>query len=170
MRAALGLGANLGDPRVALTIAVAHIMADPWVVRLRRSSFYDTAPVGGPEQPDYLNAVVVVDLQTGQATEAAAEHLLELAHRIEEDLHRVRDVRWGPRTVDVDVLAVADLVTTDPRLTVPHPRATERAFVLIPWAEIDPDFVIPGVSTVATALAALSEHDKRDVRPAVVDR
>lgn len=170
MRAALGLGANLGNPRLALTIAVAHIMADPWVGKLQRSSFYDTAPVGGPEQPDYVNAVAVVDLQPGNTAAAAAEHLLAVAQRIEDELHRVRDVRWGPRTVDVDVLAVGDLVTGDPRLTVPHPRAAERAFVLIPWAEIDPDFEIPGVGTVAAALAALPDHDKNGVRRVVADR
>lgn len=169
MKAALGLGANLGNPRLALTIAVAHVMADPWVGHLSRSSFYDTDPVGGPEQPDYVNAVVVFDVQPGHSAHATAEHLLELAHRIEEDLERVRDVRWGPRTVDVDVLVVGDLVSTDPRLTVPHPRAAERAFVLVPWAEIDPDFDIPGVGTVAEALAALPEHDKDGVRRAVVD-
>ena len=164
MRAALGLGANLGNPRLSLTIAVAHILADPWVGRLRRSSFYDTDPVGGPEQPDYVNAVAVVDLQPGHSPDEAAEHLLELAQRIEDELHRVRDVRWGPRTVDVDVLAVADLVMTDPRLTVPHPRAAQRAFVLVPWAEVDPDFTIPGIGSVSAALEHIPEQDKVGVR------
>lgn len=155
MKAALGLGANLGDPRAALDIAVAAIIADHEVGEVTRSSFYRTAPVGGPEQPDFCNIVVVVEPRAEPGAQDFAEHLLALAHSIEEGLHRTREVRWGPRTMDVDVLAVGDWVSTDPRLTVPHPRIAERAFVLVPWAQIDPQFPIPGLGSVADLLAAL---------------
>lgn len=96
------------------------------------SPVYETAPVGGPEQPDFLNAVIAVD------TTLTARELLELAHRIEAEADRVRTVHWGPRTLDVDVLLVGDEHVDDPDLVVPHPRMTERAFVLVPLADLDP--------------------------------
>lgn len=164
MKAALGLGANLGDPRAALDAAVVAIIADPEVGEVVRSSFYRTLPVGGPEQPDFCNIVVVVESRAELQAQEFAEHLLALAHSIEQELHRTREVRWGPRTMDVDVLAVGDLVSTDPRLTVPHPRIAERAFVLVPWAQIDPQFPIPGLGTVADLLAALPEEELAGVR------
>jgi 2-amino-4-hydroxy-6-hydroxymethyldihydropteridine diphosphokinase len=92
--------------------------------------------VGGPEQPDYLNAVVTVD------TDLDARALRAVAHDLEGAAGRVREVRWGPRTLDVDLLAVGDARSDDPRLTLPHPRAHERRFVLEPWAEVDPGFVL----------------------------
>jgi len=144
-RVALGLGANLGDRVAALQGAVDVIaprLADPAV-----SSVYETAPVGGPEQPDYANAVLVGGWQ-GEPLE-----LLELAHEAEREWRRAREVRWGPRTLDVDVLVVGDLVSDDETLTLPHPRAHERAFVLVPWAEVDPQATLPDGSRV-TDLAA----------------
>ena len=144
-RVAFGLGANLGDRGEALQGAVdviAPFLADP-----RVSSVYDTSPVGGPEQPDYANAVLVGD------SDAEPDSLLALAHRAEDSWNRTREVRWGPRTLDVDVLVVGDLVSDDPRLTLPHPRAHERGFVLIPWAEVDPDAELPDGRRIA-ALAA----------------
>jgi len=145
-RVAFGLGANLGDPSEALQGAVDVIA--PFLTNVAVSSVYDTSPVGGPDQPDYANAVLVGD------SDAEPDSLLALAHRAEDAWNRTREVRWGPRTLDVDVLAVGDLVSDDPRLTLPHPRAHERGFVLIPWAEVDPDAELPDGRRVA-ALARL---------------
>ncbi len=164
MRAALGLGANLGDMRSALNIAVGYLIADPWVGQVTRSSFYRTDPVGGPEQPEYVNAVAVVDTRVEASPLRTAEHFLSLAQHIENELQRVREIRWGPRTIDVDVLAVEQLTSLDPRLTVPHPRIADRAFVLIPWMEIDPDFVIPALGSVAEVAAQLPPTDHEGVR------
>ena len=133
-RVALSLGANLGDRVAALQHAVDVVSALGTVVGL--SDVYETDPVGGPEQPEYYNAVVVVE------TDASAQQVLAAAHRAEQGKDRTREVRWGPRTLDVDVLAFGDRVSDDPDLTLPHPRATERAFVMIPWAQVDPQFVL----------------------------
>jgi 2-amino-4-hydroxy-6-hydroxymethyldihydropteridine diphosphokinase len=141
VKAVLGLGANLGDRAAALQAAVDALAAAARVVAV--SAIYETAPVGGPDQPDYYNAVVVVD------TELAPADLLDLAQRIETAAGRVRLERWGPRTLDVDVLAYGDLSTADPHLSLPHPRAHERAFVLLPWLDVDPAARIPGKGSVA---------------------
>lgn len=154
-RVAFGLGANLGDRVAALQGAV-----DALVPHLRGavvSSIYETAPVGGPEQPDFANAVLV-----GDSDEPAAV-LLARAHDAEALWLRTREVRWGPRTLDVDVLAVGDEVSDDPGLLLPHPRAHERAFVLVPWAEVDREAVIPGVGRVGD-LAAQVDVEADGVR------
>jgi 2-amino-4-hydroxy-6-hydroxymethyldihydropteridine diphosphokinase len=157
-RAAFGIGANLGDTVAALQGAVDVLAAYPGVTLVAVSPVYDTAPVGGPDQPRYLNAVVVVD------TALPAADLLALAHVAEAALGRTREVRWGPRTLDVDVLAVGEERSDDPLLTLPHPRAHERAFVLAPWADIDPGAAVPGRGTVASLLADLPEATTADVR------
>jgi 2-amino-4-hydroxy-6-hydroxymethyldihydropteridine diphosphokinase len=165
-RVALGLGANLGDRVAALQGAV-----DVIAPRLRApavSSVYETAPVGGPEQPDYANAVLVGDW----SGEPLA--LLALAHEAETAWHRTRDVRWGPRTLDVDVLTVDGVVSDDETLTLPHPRIGERAFVLVPWAEADPGATLPDGAKVADLAAAIGvasglvrrRHDVRLELPA----
>jgi 2-amino-4-hydroxy-6-hydroxymethyldihydropteridine diphosphokinase len=155
-RAALALGANLGHPREALRGALAGLRQDPSIQVIAVSSLWRTAAVGGPEQPDYLNAVVVVD------TSLDAWALLALAHSLERVAGRIRDVRWGPRTLDVDLLAVDEVVSDDPLLTLPHPRAHERGFVLVPWAEVDPGYVLApeGVParTVADWAAAVTDQ------------
>jgi 2-amino-4-hydroxy-6-hydroxymethyldihydropteridine diphosphokinase len=146
-RVAFGLGANLGDRVAALQGAVdslARHLRAPMV-----SSVYETAPVGGPEQPDYANAVLVGD------SDEPASVLLARAHDAEALWLRTREVRWGPRTLDVDILAVGDEVSDDPGLLLPHPRAHDRAFVLVPWAEVDPDAVIPGAGRVGDLVARL---------------
>lgn len=135
-RAVLGLGANLGDARAALRAAIAGLVAHPGIEVGPVSGLWRTAAVGGPEQPDYLNAVVLV------ATDLAPADLLAVAHDLERAAGRARDVRWGPRTLDVDVLDVEGARSADPALTLPHPRAHERAFVLAPWAQVDPDWVL----------------------------
>jgi 2-amino-4-hydroxy-6-hydroxymethyldihydropteridine diphosphokinase len=129
-RAYLGIGSNLGDRLSYLQLAVDGLAADPEVTVVAVSPVYETAPVGGPEQPDYLNAVVAVD------TRLDPHALLRLAQRLEADAHRVRKERWGPRTLDVDVLFVGDAVVDDPDLVVPHPRLSERGFVVAPLADL----------------------------------
>lgn len=142
--AVLALGANLGDPAAALQSAV-DALADGGKV-LAVSGVYQTAPVGGPPQPDYLNAVVMLD------TELTSNEVLSFAHSVEAAAGRERLVRWGPRTLDVDVIVYDDVVSSDPMLTLPHPRAHERAFVLAPWAEIAPTASLPGRGRVVDLL------------------
>ncbi len=133
-RAFLGLGSNLGDRQALLRHAVAGL---PDVVGI--SAVYETDPVGGPPgQPPYLN--IVVELCTTRAPRT----LLELGQRLEEEAGRVRAGRWGPRTLDVDVLLVGDERVDDPDLVVPHPRMNERRFVLAPLADLAPELVPVG--------------------------
>lgn len=158
-RVALGLGANLGDRLAALQGAVDLVCA-AGPVPVAVSPVYQTEPVGGPDQPAYLNAVLVV------ASDLPPGRLLALAHEAESAFHRTRDVRWGPRTLDVDVLAIGDLVVDEPDLQVPHPRAHERAFVLVPWAAADPGAVLPGhgsVSALASAVDATGVTPRPDL-------
>ncbi|MDZ7578683.1 MAG: 2-amino-4-hydroxy-6-hydroxymethyldihydropteridine diphosphokinase [Candidatus Nanopelagicales bacterium] len=154
-RAALSIGSNVGDRVAALRRAVQALAAVPGTSLARVSSLYETEPVGGPVQPAFLNAVVTVELAPGPSLRALASRLLEAGQQAERDLSRAREIRWGPRTLDVDVLAVGDLVSADERLTIPHPRISERAFVLVPWAEVDESFVVVGLGSVAALLAAL---------------
>lgn len=157
-RAALALGANLGD-RLALLQGALPWLIDDSVRLVATSSVYETEPVGGPEQGAYLNAVIVVD------SDVSAVELLERAHRAENSAGRLRGERWGPRTLDVDVLAFGDEESTDPTLTLPHPRAHERGFVLVPWAEIDPGFVLPSLGrTVGELLVELPPAELSGVR------
>ena len=132
MRAYLGIGTNLGDRAAHLQGAVDGLAATEGVDVVAVSPVYETSPVGGPPQPDYLNAVVAVD------TGLSPRELLGIANRLEAEADRVRLVRWGPRTLDVDVLLVGELRVDEPDLVVPHPRMTERAFVLVPLADLDP--------------------------------
>lgn len=141
MRVALSLGANMGDRLAALQYAVAELAMSGELIAV--SDVYETDPVGGPEQPEYFNAVVVLE------TELPASEVLAAAHRIEQGRGRTREVRWGARTLDVDVLAYGQVVSDDPVLTLPHPRALQRGFVMIPWAQVDPDFRLPDGRTVA---------------------
>jgi 2-amino-4-hydroxy-6-hydroxymethyldihydropteridine diphosphokinase len=134
LRAFLGLGSNLGDRRAHLAIAVAAL---PDVVAV--SPVYETEPVGGPAgQPPYLNLVVELE------TELGPRELLEVAHSLESAALRTRDERWGPRTLDVDVLLVGDLTVDEPDLVVPHPRMFERRFVMAPLADLAPELVPEG--------------------------
>ncbi len=133
----LGLGSNLDDRLNTLQRAVDLLGDEPHVELTRCSRVWETDPVGGPPQPDFLNVVVraYVDLQP--------RDLLAACQRVEAALGRVRDTRWGPRTLDIDVLLIAERVIDEPDLVVPHPRLRERAFVLMPLLEIEPDPVLP---------------------------
>jgi 2-amino-4-hydroxy-6-hydroxymethyldihydropteridine diphosphokinase len=147
-RAYLALGSNLGDRAGNLQTAIDALTAVPKVAVVAASNVYETDPVGGPDQGSFLNAVVAVD------TELTPRELLAVAHRLEHDAGRVRVERWGPRTLDVDVLLVGDAVVSEPDLVVPHPRMWERGFVLAPLHDVAPDLVDvpaggwPGVSRV----------------------
>jgi 2-amino-4-hydroxy-6-hydroxymethyldihydropteridine diphosphokinase len=147
-RAVLALGSNLGDRQENLQGAVDALFDAPGFRFLAASPIYETAPVGGPEQPDYLNAVITVQ------TTLPARVILDRAHGVEEAFQRVRDRVWGPRTLDVDLIVCGDEISDDPQLTLPHPRAHERAFVLAPWHDIEPDAEIPGRGPVADLLRA----------------
>ncbi len=144
----LALGSNLGDRLANLQRGVDLLTAEPGLGEVVASPVYETAPVGGPGQPDYLNAVLVA------VTSLPPRAILARGLAAEQALHRVRGERWGPRTLDVDVIVYGDLVSADPDLTLPHPRAHERAFVLAPWHDVDPAAVIPGRGAVADLLAA----------------
>lgn len=134
----LALGSNLGERVAHLQGAVDALGAAPGVTVHRVSPVVETDPVGGPEQDPYLNAVVLA------STTLAPLDLLATCQAVEAARDRVREVRWGPRTLDVDVLTFGEAVDDDERLTLPHPRAHARAFVLVPWALADPDAVLPG--------------------------
>ena len=143
----LALGSNLGDRQDILQGAVDAIVGLPGVRVTAVSPVYETVPVGGPAQPDYLNAVVLADAAR------PARDLLDRLHEIEAAFDRVRLVRWGPRTLDIDVIAFGRERSDDPELTLPHPRAHERAFVLAPWRDVDPDAALPGQGPVVELLA-----------------
>jgi 2-amino-4-hydroxy-6-hydroxymethyldihydropteridine diphosphokinase len=133
----LGLGSNLGDRLSNLARAVTLLGDEPGVTLVRCSRVWETDPVGGPPQPDFLNAVVRAEV------ELTPHELLEACRRVESALGRVRDVRWGPRTIDVDVLLLDDRAIDEPDLVVPHPRMHERAFVLMPLLDVEPDPTLP---------------------------
>ncbi|MDQ1286763.1 MAG: dihydroneopterin aldolase / 2-amino-4-hydroxy-6-hydroxymethyldihydropteridine diphosphokinase [Actinomycetota bacterium] len=137
-RAVLALGSNLGDRREILQSAVDALAAAPGVRVVAVSALVETSPVGGPEQPDYLNAVVLVD------TTLSSHELLDTCQRIEREHGRERSVRWGPRTLDVDIVDHQGFTCSDDDLHLPHPHAASRAFVLVPWLTVDPDATLPG--------------------------
>jgi len=134
-RAHLGLGSNLGDRLGFLQGAITGLASTPGIEVVAVSRVYETAPVGGPHQGPYLNAVVAVD------TDLGATELLDVAQRLEAAAGRIRAERWGPRSLDVDVLLIGDERITTDRLTVPHPRLFERGFVLAPLADVAPSLV-----------------------------
>lgn len=147
MKVVIALGSNLGDSKAILENAINSLRMLITVEGL--SSFHRTAPVGGPVQPDYLNAVLI-----GQSELSPLELLTEL-QKIEVDAGRERLEHWGPRTLDLDLIAFGEAVLDSPVLTLPHPRAHERAFVLAPWFEIDPRAELVGKGAIADLLAQL---------------
>lgn len=135
-RVLLGLGANLGDREAALQSVIDAMAQD--FTHIRCSRIYETPPWGVTDQPAFLNAVVAAD------TMLSPSQVLSFGQHCEQAAHRVNDVRWGPRTLDVDVLAYDEVHQDDPRLTLPHPLAHVRAFVLVPLLELEPDFMFEG--------------------------
>lgn len=134
MKAVVALGANIGNPQEQMDLAIAMLREATDLIAV--SSYYSTKPVGGPEQPDYINAVCLLE------SELPALDLLALLHGIEKSLGRERNERWGPRTIDLDLIQYGTLLSSAEELQLPHPRAHERRFVLEPWYEIEPDALL----------------------------
>lgn len=155
----LALGSNLGDAAAHLQGAVGALAATDGLTVHRVSPVVETDPVGGPEQGVYLNAVVLA------STTLAPAELLARCQRVEAAHDRVREIRWGPRTLDVDVVTYGETLDDDEQLTLPHPRAHERAFVLVPWSLADPDAVLPGRDGGRVAALAARADDRDGVRP-----
>jgi 2-amino-4-hydroxy-6-hydroxymethyldihydropteridine diphosphokinase len=147
MNAVIALGANIGNPQEQLDLAVALLREAIDVKAV--SSYYRTEPVGGPEQPDYLNAVCIAEC------DLPAAQLLALLHGIEKALGRERIVHWGPRTIDLDLIQYGAILSYADELQLPHPRAHERRFVLEPWAEIEPDALLLTHGKITDLLAQL---------------
>lgn len=137
MDAFLGLGSNTGDRLATLQRAIDLLAAEPGIDVRRTSRVWETDPVGGPVQPDFFNVVAEID------TVLEPLDLLDAVGRVEATLGRTREIRWGPRSIDVDILLIDRLTIDDERLTVPHPRMHERAFVVFPLLELIPDPVLP---------------------------
>jgi 2-amino-4-hydroxy-6-hydroxymethyldihydropteridine diphosphokinase len=152
-RAVISLGSNLGNRLETLQGAIDALEDTPGVRVKAVSPVYETEPWGVPadSQPSYFNAVVVLKTTLPPAS------LLERAHAVEEAFNRVRDERWGPRTLDVDIVTYADVVSDDPVLTLPHPRAHERAFVLAPWRDLEPEAQLPGRGPVTELLDTVTQ-------------
>ena len=159
MRAVLSLGANLGDPRGQIAAALRALASDPAIRVVAVSDAYETAPIGKLDQPPFVNLAAVLD---ADLTPVA---LLARTQGVEEALGRVRAERWGPRTVDIDLIATDAGPQRDAALTLPHPRAHQRAFVLAPWLELDADAELPGHGRVADLLPGLADQDVRRVGP-----
>lgn len=152
-QAVIALGANLGEAEITLIEAVRSISELPNTQVIASSRIFRTAPIGGPEQPDYLNAVAIVSTQLSPA------ELLRALNGIENVHGRERSVRWGPRTLDLDIITFDELRSEDPQLTLPHPRAHERAFVLVPWCDADPSARWVDGRQVDAMVADLDEQD-----------
>jgi 2-amino-4-hydroxy-6-hydroxymethyldihydropteridine diphosphokinase len=133
----LGLGSNLGNRLTNLQAAVDALQTEPGLRVTASSRVWETVPVGGPPQPEYLNAVIRAE------TDLSARDLLDVARRVEQRMGRVRKERWGARSLDVDILLYDEEEIDEPELVVPHPRMSQRAFVLLPLLELEPDPVLP---------------------------
>ena len=134
MKAVISLGANIGNPEEQMQLAIAMLREATDVMAL--SSIYTTEPVGGPEQPNYLNAICIAE------SDLPAADLLALLHGIEKTLGREHVERWGPRTIDLDLIQYGTILSSAEELELPHPRAHERKFVLEPWLEVEPDAIL----------------------------
>jgi len=144
MKAVIALGSNLGNRELYIDSAVAELAK---VIEIKHlSTNHETDPVGGPEQPKYLNAIAIAE------TELDPRELLIIMLEIENRLGREREVHWGPSTIDLDLIVFGDEVIDSEVLVLPHPRAHERKFVLEPWLEIDPDAYIPGIGEIESIL------------------
>jgi dihydroneopterin aldolase / 2-amino-4-hydroxy-6-hydroxymethyldihydropteridine diphosphokinase len=161
--AVLALGSNLGAPQSTLRTAVEDLGALDGVEVVAVSPLARTAPVGGPDQPDFLNAVVLV------RTTLSARALLHAAQSVEAKHGRERHERWGPRTLDVDLITYDSTLAVTDDLELPHPRAHQRAFVLQPWAQVAPDAVLPGLGGGPVAALAATAPDRDGIRWLALD-
>lgn len=149
----IGLGSNLDDPQSQLKKAIISLEIVPSTTVIKASSFYRSKPLGPQDQPDYINAVVEL------ATELSAHVLLDYLQGIENEHGREREIKWGARTLDLDILLFGDKIIKDDRLQVPHVEMQHRGFVLLPLNEIAPECVIPGVGTVSSLLQQEDAED-----------
>jgi 2-amino-4-hydroxy-6-hydroxymethyldihydropteridine diphosphokinase len=147
MRAVIALGANIGDPKAQMDLAVAMLREAMEVITV--SEFHSTKPVSDIEQPDYLNAICIAE------SDLPALDLLAVLNGIEKTLGRERLEKWGPRTIDLDLIQYGSLLSSADELTLPHPRAHERRFVLEPWISIDPEAILLTHGKVSELLAQL---------------
>ena len=153
MKTVFSLGSNMGDPFTHLRDAVRLIAETPGIHDVVVSPVYVTTPVGGVQQDDFLNLVVVA------TSDLPPSVLLERAHVIEDAHGRERTIPKGPRALDVDLICVGDEIVTTDELTLPHPRAHERAFVLVPWSDVDPEAELPGYGRIAELLASFGADE-----------
>jgi len=158
VKAFIGLGANLGDPQVQVRGAISALEAIPKTRLLAASSLYRSSPLGYAAQPDFVNAVAEIE------TELSAMALLQELLSIEARSGRTREFPNAPRTLDLDLLLYADGDVAEPGLLVPHPRMHERAFVLVPLAEIAPVAIVPGKGPVGALLAACRDQKVEKIR------
>ena len=149
MKAVVSLGSNLENRKLNLDIAIINLQSV--LTNIITSKYIETKPVGGPEQGDYLNAVAIGDC------DLSAEQLLTELLKIEEEMGRVREIKWGPRIIDLDLIVYGDHSSNTDFLKLPHPLAHTRDFVLNPWYSIDPEAVIPGTGAIKTLLASLGK-------------
>ena len=147
MKAVIALGSNLGEPKENLDLALALLREATNVSNV--SSYYITKPVGYEDQPDFVNAVCIIE------TELLAMDLLNMLHGIEKAMGRERTIKWGPRTLDLDIIQYESMLSSAEELTLPHPRAHERKFVLEPWHEIEPDAILLTHGKIADLLSKL---------------
>lgn len=152
MKAVIALGANLGNPQENIDLALALLKDATEITAI--SSMYVTKPVGGPVQPDYINAVALAE------SELPAADFLSMLHGIETALGRERIEHWGPRTIDLDLIQYGSILSYSDELLLPHPRAHERRFVIEPWHEIDPDGILLTHGRIDALLRTLLEHEQ----------
>jgi 2-amino-4-hydroxy-6-hydroxymethyldihydropteridine diphosphokinase len=152
MKAVIALGANLGNPQENIDLALALLKEATEITAI--SSMYVTKPVGGPAQPDYINAVALAE------SDLPAADFLSMLHGIETALGRERVEHWGPRTIDLDLIQYGSILSYSDELLLPHPRAHERRFVIEPWHEIDPDGILLTHGRIDALLRTLLEHEQ----------
>jgi 2-amino-4-hydroxy-6-hydroxymethyldihydropteridine diphosphokinase len=148
----ISLGSNLGNSKETIEQAIAELLES--VKELKRSTIIETKPWGKEDQPNFFNAVI-----TGEYERSPYE-LLSLIQSIEANHNRTREVKWGPRTLDLDIIAFGEEIITDSDLTIPHPFAHEREFVLAPWLEIEPEATLPGRGKVADLLDSIQQDNQ----------
>jgi len=152
MKAVIALGANLGNPQENIDLALALLKEATEITAI--SSMYVTKPVGGPAQPDYINAIALAE------SDLPAADFLSMLHGIETALGRERVEHWGPRTIDLDLIQYGSILSYSDELLLPHPRAHERRFVIEPWHEIDPDGILLTHGRIDALLRTLLEHEQ----------
>ncbi len=150
MKAVIALGSNLENRRLNLDIAITKL--EELLGELTVSPYFETKPVGGPAQDDFINAVVIANSQL------PADQLLKELLAIEDEMGRVREEHWGPRIIDLDLIVHGDQVIDTLFLKLPHPLAASREFVLEPWLSIDPDGEIPGKGSIKSLLASIQQQ------------